>query len=222
MIEAVLLDVGGPIYDDGVYADALLAALGQLGVPVSLAVFRQEYERCRREQAGFTRPIAKRFGVSHVALTRAAAESWHYPPEALFPDVRHVLSQLTGRYRIGILGNQPRTTRLALERDGIAPYIDFWVISGEVGLAKPDPAIFAHAVRLAGCPAERVAFVGNRLDNDIRPALLAGLHPIWLLRGEAPDEPTPGQLADADGSPVIRSLDALAGELERIAPPSAA
>jgi putative hydrolase of the HAD superfamily len=217
-VEAVIFDVGGPIYDDRVYADALLAGLKQLGATVSADVFDAEYERCRREQAGFTGSLAERFGVRREALTRAAAPSWHYPPKALFPDARNVLSQLAGRYRVGVLGNQPRTARLAFERDGIAPHIDFWVLSEEVGMAKPDPAIFAYAVELANSPAERVAFVGNRLDNDIRPARCAGLRPVWLLRGEAPSEPTTDQLAEVDGVAVIRSLDELAAALERIGP----
>jgi HAD superfamily hydrolase (TIGR01549 family) len=218
-IEAVFFDVGGPIYDDRVYASALLSGLEQLGVEVSADVFGKEYEHCRREQAGFTRPLAERFGVSCDALTRAAARSWHYPPAALVPGSREILRQLVERYRVGVLGNQPRTTRLALERDGIAPYIDFWVLSEEVGLAKPDPAIFAYAVGIAECPAEKIAFVGNRLDNDIRPARLAGLRPVWLLQGEAPPEPTYDQLAEIDGIGVIRSLDALVNELERLGPP---
>jgi putative hydrolase of the HAD superfamily len=96
--------------------------------------------------------------------------------------------------------------------------VDFWVLSGEVGMAKPDPAIFAYAVELADCPAERVAYVGNRLDNDIRPARRAGLRPIWLLRGEAPPEPTPAQLSEMAGVGVIRSLTSLEDELERIGP----
>ena len=217
-IRAVLFDVGGPIYDDRVYAEALLTGLQQLGAQVSVAAFGDEYERCRREQAGFTRPLAERFGVSPDALTRAAARSWHYPPAALFPDAEKAVRQLAGRYRIGILANQPEAARRALERDGIAPYVDFWVLSGEIGLAKPDPAIFAYAVELAGCPKDTVAYVGNRLDNDIRPACHAGLRPVWLLRGEAPTEPTPAQLSEVPGVAVIRSLDALADELDRIGP----
>jgi putative hydrolase of the HAD superfamily len=215
-IQAVLFDVGGPIYDDRVYAKALLTGLEQLGAQVSAAAFNDEYERCRREQAGFTRPLAERFGVSPDALAQAASRSWRYPPTALFPDAVRAIGQLAGCYRVGILANQPRAARLALERDGIAPYVDFWILSGEVGMAKPDPAIFVYAVDLADCPAEKVAYVGNRLDNDIRPACRAGLRPIWLLRGEAPSEPTPAQLSEVAGVSVIRSLDALADELERI------
>ena len=33
--------------------------------------------------------------------------------------------------------------------------------------------------------------VGDRLDYDVRPARRVGMRAIWMLRGEAPDEPTP-------------------------------
>lgn len=217
-VRAVLFDIGGPIYDDRVYAEALRTGLEQLGAPVTAGAFNDEYERCRRAQAGFTRPLAERFGVSPDALARTASRSWRYPPAALFPDAGKAIRRLAGRYQVGILANQPREARLALERDGIAPCIDFWVLSGEVGMAKPDPRIFAYAVELAKYPAERVAYVGNRLDNDIRPARRAGLRPIWLLRGEAPSEPTAAQLGEIADAGVIRSLDALEDELDRIGP----
>ncbi len=214
-IEIVLFDVGGPIYDDGVYAAALLAGLQELAADADEAAFWREYERCRRAQAGFTRPLAARFGVDGDLLAAAAAARWRYPREALHPDVLPTLARLAPSYRIGVLANQPRTTRAALERDGVAAYVDVWIISEEVGLAKPDPRIFAHAVASAGCAAGRAAFVGNRLDYDIRPARAAGLHTVWLLRGEAPVAPTPSQLAEADVA--IPSLDRLPDALERIA-----
>jgi putative hydrolase of the HAD superfamily len=118
-----------------------------------------------------------------------------------------------------VLANQPGATRAALARDGIAPYVDVWVVSEEVGLAKPDPRIFVHAIRVAGCAPAEAAFVGNRLDNDVRPAKAAGLATVWLLRGEAPSEPSAEQLAETDAA--IRSLHELPEALERLAPATA-
>jgi putative hydrolase of the HAD superfamily len=213
-IEIILFDIGGPLYDDEVYATALLAGLQELGAHVDEAAFRREYERCRGAQAGFTRPLAAHFGVDGDLLAAAASEGWLYPREALHTDVLPTLARLAPRYRLGVLANQPRVTRAALERDGVATYLDVWIISEEVGLAKPDPRIFAHAVASAGCSAAQAAFVGNRLDYDIRPARAAGLHTVWLLRGEAPAVPTPSQLAEADVA--IPSLRDLPDALERI------
>ena len=42
--------------------------------------------------------------------------------------------------------------------------------------------------------------IGDRLDYDVRPAKAAGMRAVWVLRGEAPDEPTPAQLAQSDAA----------------------
>jgi putative hydrolase of the HAD superfamily len=210
----VFLDVGGPIYDDRVYADALRVGLRAGGADVPDADFDREYERCRRAQAGFTGPLARRFGVDVAVLERAAAATWRYPPEAMHADVLPSLRRVAAGFAIGVLANQPAATRAALERDGVAPFVQHWVLSGDLGLAKPDPRLFAHAIDVAGRAPERVAYVGNRLDNDVRPARAAGMRTVWILRGEAPAAPTAGQRAEADV--VIRSLAELPGALERI------
>ena len=213
-LEAVFLDVGGPIYDDAIYAAAIREGLRALGARVDDEAFARVYERCRREQAGFTRPLASAFAVDVTALRRAAAGFWSYPAEALHADVIPALDRLAGHYALGVLANQPSATRGALVRDGVAPYIEHWMLSGEVGLAKPDPRLFAKAVAATGCSAERVGYVANRLDNDIMPARVAGLRTVWLLRGEAPAAPTPGQRAEADV--VVHSLAELPDALERL------
>ncbi len=56
--------------------------------------------------------------------------------------------------------------------------------------------------------------IGDRLDYDMRPAAQVGMRTIWMLRGEAPDEPTPEQLAETDAA--IRNLVELPSELERL------
>jgi FMN phosphatase YigB (HAD superfamily) len=48
---------------------------------------------------------------------------------------------------------------------------------------KPSPEFFARLVSEAGCPAGEVAYVGDRVDNDILPALAAGMVAVHLRRG---------------------------------------
>jgi len=218
VIEIVFLDVGGPIYDDVWFARALRDALRELGAEVGEDEFWQEYDRARQAQAGMRRAFAARFlgpGADLAELSARAKRHWRYPPEALHADVRPCLERLAGRYRLGVLANQPDATRAALERDGVGRYIDVWVVSDEVGFEKPDPRIFAYALRKAGCEPAAAAYVGDRLDNDVRPAKAAGLGTVWLLRGEAPPAPTPEQLAEPDVA--IRSLAELPDALERLA-----
>jgi HAD superfamily hydrolase (TIGR01509 family) len=216
-VEIVFFDVGGPIYDDAWYARGLLEALRELGAEVAEDEFWREYDRVRQQQSGLRRAIADRFlgpDTDLDALTAAAERRWLYPPEALYPDVKPALERLASSHRLGVLANQPGTTRAALERDGIAPYFDVWVVSDEVGLEKPDPRIFAHALRAADAEPARAAFVGNRLDKDVQPAKAAGLWAVWILRGEAPPDPTDRQLAEADA--VVRTLAELPDALERL------
>lgn len=219
-IEIVFLDVGGPIYDDSWYGRGVLAALRELGADVTDVDFWNEVVRLRQAQAGMTAPLARRFlgnGGNTHAVAAAAKRHWRYPPEALYPDVLPTLERLAQSYRLGILANQPEETRAALDRDGVSGFVDIWVVSDEVGFAKPDPRIFVHAVDKTGCRPEQAAFVGNRLDNDVRPAKAVGLRTVWLLRGEAPPEPTPEQLAEPDL--VVSSLADVPEALERLEAP---
>ena len=73
---------------------------------------------------------------------------------------------------IGVIANQSPGSEERLTRWGLIPFISVCVASAEVGLEKPDPAIFDLALRHAGCAASEPVMIGDRLDNDIRPARL--------------------------------------------------
>jgi FMN phosphatase YigB (HAD superfamily) len=87
-------------------------------------------------------------------------------------------------------------------------------VSDELGVGKPDPALFELAVKAAGVAPGASVMVGDRLDYDMRPAGRVGIRTVWMLRGEAPDGPTPEQLAETDAA--VGSLDELPAALERL------
>ncbi len=104
-------------------------------------------------------------------------------PWVPFDDVA-VLRRLT--CPLGILSNWDvslETKLLAL----IGEDVRFTRIVGSesVGVAKPDPAIFAFALRDLGCAPEEVLFVGDSLRLDIAPALAAGIDAVLLDRQDA-------------------------------------
>lgn len=217
-VEMVFLDIGGVLYDDTVYARAWHRALRDAGARFTDAEFDEEYTRARTEQAGsFRRRLVARFlpEADLRELEARAARYWHYPPSALYGDVVPCLQELTGRYRLGLIANQPGEVRHAMRRDGLEPYFEVWGVSDELGVGKPDPALFELAVKAAGVASEAGVMVGDRLDYDIRPAKRVGLKTIWMLRGEAPEHPTPAQLAETDGA--IESLAELPSALEKLA-----
>jgi HAD superfamily hydrolase (TIGR01509 family) len=216
-LDVVFLDIGGPLYGDKPYYRALFRAIREERPDADEDAFWTEFEACRRDQLGpFTLRLVTRFLPKdrHEAVAARGRELWEYPPDALQPDVREALPPLAARYRLGVLANQRAWIRETMARDGIARYFDVWAVSEEVGAEKPDPAIFDYAVGAAGALPERCAMVGDRLDNDVEPARRRGMKGIWLLLGEAPDDPTPEQLSRADAA--VRTLGELPEALERL------
>jgi len=214
-IEMVFLDIGGVLYDDTVYARAWHRALRDAGARFTDAEFDEEYARARTEQSGsFRRRLIARFLPEGDLreLETLAARYWHYPPSALYDDALPCLEELRGRYRLGVIANQPGEVRAALRRDGLEPFFEVWGVSDDLGVGKPDPALFELSVKAAGVAPGASVMIGDRLDYDMRPAAQVGMRTIWMLRGEAPDEPTPEQLAETDAA--IRSLVELPSELE--------
>ena len=63
------------------------------------------------------------------------------------------------------------------------PYISNCLCSFELGLEKPDPAIFQLALERARCSPSQAVMIGDRLDNDIRPARLLGWKTIRIMQG---------------------------------------
>lgn len=216
-IDVVFLDVGGPIYEDGPYYRALWKAIREANPEASEEEYWEVFEACRRAQDGsFTRRLVGRLapGADYRSVVDRARSLWEYPPETLQPDARPALEALRGAYRLGVLANQERWIREILARDGLDGFFEVWAVSAELGVEKPDPLIFRAAIDASGVPAERCAMVGDRLDNDIVPAKAAGMWGVWLLRGEAPDEPTAEQLGNADAT--IRTLGELPDALDRL------
>lgn len=111
----------------------------------------------------------------------------------------------------GIVTNGAPTQRVKLRVLGLAHRTPCVAISSELGVAKPDPAIFEHARRCVGAPdPSRVLFVGDNPDADIDGACRFGMRTAWIRRGrEWPSELQPPDLvldhvADLDLAAVIR------------------
>ena len=105
-----------------------------------------------------------------------------YELDDLYPDAIQCLEETRALgLRVGIVGNQT----VALEqwaREAALP-ADVISSSASLGVKKPDPAFFARVVELAGFAPAEVAYVGDRVDNDVLPAAAAGLVAIHVRRG---------------------------------------
>jgi HAD superfamily hydrolase (TIGR01662 family) len=123
---------------------------------------------------------------------------WHevtYSLDDLYPDAMDGLERVRALgLRVGIVGNQTEALE-AWARDSALP-ADVISSSASLGARKPDPAFFEKVVELMECRADEVAYVGDRVDNDVLPAAAAGLVAVHVRRGPwGRLQPTPPEAA---------------------------
>ena len=124
---------------------------------------------------------------------RGYEENWE-----AYPDVMDCLRRLRGR-PLGVITNGgAEQQRDKLRRVKINQYFSVVVISGVVGVAKPDAGIFSLAAERAGVEPKGCVYVGDRRETDAVAAQRAGFRGIWLDRKE--------ESSDERDVPVLRSL----------------
>ena len=189
-IEIVFFDIGGVMYDDTVYARSWMQALREAGAVFTDEEFDAEYTATRAAQAGsFRVRLTTRFLGPDADLSEVealAARYWAYPATALYPDVVACLEALEGRYRLGVIANQPSSVRSALERDGLTRFFEVWGVSDDLGLQKPDPELFSHVLTTADVSPAQTVMVGDRLDYDVRPRRRPGCERSGCCAGRRP------------------------------------
>jgi HAD superfamily hydrolase (TIGR01549 family) len=127
-----------------------------------------------------------------------------FSADQLYPDAVPCLRTLRKRgLRVGAVGNMQ-----ALNEDVVRPYVDFVGSSERWGVEKPSPEFFARVIAEVELPAGEIAYVGDRVDNDVLPAKRAGMFAVHLRRGPW------GILHDpSEADARIESLDDLAEAL---------
>ncbi len=105
-----------------------------------------------------------------------------FGPDDLYPDARACLSGLRdqGLY-IGIVDNQP--VEAAAQMAALGLDADVVGISDVWGVRKPSHEFFERCAQLADVLPDRVLYVGDRIDNDVRPGLEFGMRMAFLRRG---------------------------------------
>jgi HAD superfamily hydrolase (TIGR01509 family) len=180
-ITTVVFDVGETLVDEtrhwGEWADWMGVPRLTLFAVLGAVISRGEHHRWVFE---ILRPG---FDVAAAEAQRREA-GWRYAFRSgdFYPDALTCLAQLRARgYRVGLVGNQPEAAEAALAEAGVVA--DFIASSARWGVEKPSPAFFERVVETAGCPASQIAYVGDRLDNDVLPARAAGMTAVFLRRG---------------------------------------
>jgi FMN phosphatase YigB (HAD superfamily) len=181
VIDAVVFDVGETLLDEtrqhGAWAD-------WLGVPrhTFSAMFGAMVATGREFRDVFPH-FKPDFNLTAERRRRAGNGDHDTFTEAdLYPDTRACLAALHEQgIWVGIAGNQPSSAGELLRAMDLPA--DLITTSQDWGVNKPDPRFFAAVIAAVPFPAGRIAYVGDRVDNDMKPAKAAGLRTIFLRRG---------------------------------------
>jgi putative hydrolase of the HAD superfamily len=108
----------------------------------------------------------------------------------LFDDVRPALEELAGRgVTLGVVSNFEPWLEDVLALQGVDHLFAAVAISGKLGVAKPDPAIFRWALQAAGADPAATVHVGDQPVNDVAAARAVGLTPVLIDRFARHPEP---------------------------------
>lgn len=182
MMRAVVFDVGECLVDEtreyGTWAD-------WLGVPrhTFAAMFGALVAQGRDYREVF-QEFRPGFDLYEERDARAAAgQPEHFDESDLYPDVRPALAQLRGDgLWLGIAGNQ--TVRAGgILRSLFSHDADLIGTSDDWGASKPDPLFFERVADAVPFEKNQILYVGDRVDNDLRPAVAAGMPTALVHRG---------------------------------------
>ncbi|PJN24256.1 HAD family hydrolase [Kitasatospora sp. CB02891] len=182
MITAVVFDVGECLVDEtreyGTWADLL-------GVPRHTFVAQFGAVIAQGKDYRETFQVFKPGFDLHVERERraAAGQPETFGEEDLYPDVRTAFAELRANgLHLTIAGNQ--TIRAGgILRELFTADVDLIGTSDDWGASKPDAAFFDRVAEVVPAAPGEILYVGDRLDNDVLPALAAGMHTALIRRG---------------------------------------
>lgn len=108
----------------------------------------------------------------------------------VLPGALDLLERLAAAVPLALVTNGPPDIQhLKIDQAGIGSYFSAVVISGELGLGKPDPAVFARALELLDVAPENAMMVGDSWERDVAGALASGIRPVWISHGRPTPDP---------------------------------
>lgn len=164
-VEAVVFDVGETLVDETRNWEQVADACGvprfTLMALVGSAIVNGEHHGVALERLGLDPPPA----------------AWFH--DELYPDAEQCLRRLKAAgFVVGAAGN------VAIDHEPIVHGLADLVASSERwGVEKPSPAFYARLADELGLPPAKIAYVGDRVDNDVVPALGAGMTAVHIKRG---------------------------------------
>lgn len=98
----------------------------------------------------------------------------------LMPHAKEILTYLRPKYKMYILSNGfTELQSRKMQSAGIAHYFDGMILSEDIGVNKPNPAIFTHALQVAESTAEESLMIGDNYEVDIEGSQRVGIDQVF-------------------------------------------
>ena len=196
MIKAVLFDFDETLQDRTLAFEGYMDSFFETYRP---EIKGDELEKCREDM----RITGNGGYVNRIEWYQGLIDMWQWkdaPPaeelaehydgtfgdhNVIFENSIPLLKELKKRgYTTGVITNGPSYLQNhKLDTSGLKPYLDIVVVSGDVGIHKPDPALFEYAAKKYGLNPAECVYVGDHPINDIQGALGAGMKAIRMNWG---------------------------------------
>jgi putative hydrolase of the HAD superfamily len=141
------------------------------------------------------RAIGAALGVDDPTLLSSAAQRFEYAQRRGHPIIEGMhdtIAEVGARHPLGLITNGPSDIqRLKLDQAGLSSTFAVEVISGELGVGKPEPEVFLGLLERLGAAPEASLMVGDSWERDIEGGLAAGMSAVWIADGRTPPAELP-------------------------------
>lgn len=179
-VEWIFFDVGYTLINEDAVWECRCREQAMTDEGVKLGLTAEDIYHTMQDASAHYQPqyrtVIKKYNFTEIAPYR-------HELEVLYDDAREVLQQLSSKYKLGIIANQPLGLQERLQEAGISQYLDLIISSWDYQVLKPDVKLFEIALEQAACTPSQAIMIGDRLDNDIYPAKKLGMKTIWMRKG---------------------------------------
>lgn len=215
-IKAIVFDLWNTLAYNDTPENPMVHLGRRLGIEV------EDYERVKEIEKAFmlqkfqsvldaANQICEKMGIEPTnELIRDLLDIWDFSKIkfSFFPDVVPVLEKLREKYKIGLMSN----TDCFSVREFFAEYkkyFDAIAFSYELGLLKPDPAMFTWVLEKLEVSPKEALIVGDNLQDDVRAAEALGMHAVLMKRDPEKFRFVPSWIEKGSYPKMINSLDEL-------------
>ena len=173
MIDWIFFDIGSTLVDETDSEEYRFLKTIE-GSDFSLTDFKKEYINLYKENKDAYHIMVKKYNLHYIP--------WPSFLDKPIKNAIKILEYLKPYFHLGIIANQPLGTEKRLKEMGIRDFFEIIMSSAEEKMEKPNRDFFKKALQNAKTEANKSIMIGDRLDNDILPAMYLDFKTIWLRK----------------------------------------